>query len=124
MKLNTLFIITGILGLFFGLLTLIIPGPFFAFYGGELTDAGKDATQLLGAAYLGYALLLFWATKAKDLMARRAICIGLFTHFILGLVVSLKWQIISTVNAKGWSTVAIFGLLSVGYLYFLLKGTD
>ena len=81
MKLNALFIITGICALFFGLLTVLIPGPFYAFYGGELTDHGKNASQLQGAAYLGFAMLYFFAIKAKDLIARRAIIIGTIIHF-------------------------------------------
>ena len=58
MKLNTLIIITGIIGLFFGLVIVFIPMGFYAFYGGELTDAGKYAAQLQGAAYLGFSMLL------------------------------------------------------------------
>jgi hypothetical protein len=124
MRLNILFIITGILGLFFGLLLVAVPGPFYAFYGGELADFGKNAAQLQGAAYLGYCLLLFFVVKAKDLKARQAIVIGLLVHFIIGFVVSLKWQLAGVGNAWGWSTVAIFGLLSLGYLYFLIRGTE
>lgn len=124
MKLNTLFIITGILGLFFGLFLVLVPGPFYAFYGGELTDFGKNAAQLQGAAYLGYSLLFFFVLKATEIKARKAIVIGVLVHFIIGFVVSLKWQLAGVGNAWGWSTVAIFGLLSLGYLYSLIKGAE
>lgn len=117
MKLNILFIITGILGIFFGLLLVLIPGTFYAFYGGELSDFGKNAAQLQGAAYLGYSMLLFLATKAKELRARKAIAMGMLVHFVIGFIVSLKWQLAGVGNAWGWSTVAIFGLLSLCYLY-------
>jgi hypothetical protein len=124
MKLNTLFIITGILGLFFGLLLVLVPGPFYAFYGGELADFGKNAAQLQGAAYLGYSLLFFFVLKAKEIKARKAIVIGVLVHFIIGFVVSLKWQLAGVGNAWGWSTVALFGLFSLGYLYSLIKGAE
>ncbi|MGD8540188.1 MAG: hypothetical protein PVI66_15860 [Candidatus Aminicenantes bacterium] len=124
MKLNTLFIITAILGLFFGLLTVLIPTGFSEFYGGTLTDAGKFDTQLLGAAYLGFAFLLFFALKAKEAAARKAIVIGSLVHFVIGFIISLKWQLAGTVNVWGWSTVAIFALLCLGYLYFLMKGAE
>ncbi|UCC39616.1 MAG: hypothetical protein JSV96_17855 [Candidatus Aminicenantes bacterium] len=124
MKLNALFVITGILGLFFGLLTLLIPGGFYAFYGGELADTGKNAAQLQGAAYLGYAFLLFLACKAADAKARKAVVVGMLIHSIVAVIVSLKWQLAGTINAWGWSTVAIFGLFVLGYGYFLIKGTD
>ena len=124
MKLNSLFIINGILGLFFGFLIVLIPGGFYAFYGGELTAFGKEAAQLQGAAYLGFAMLLFFACKASDAKGRRAIVIGLLVHFIIGFIVSLKGQLAGIGNAWGWSTIAIFGLLSLGYLYFLVKGAE
>jgi hypothetical protein len=124
MKLNTLFIITGILGLFFGLLTLLVPGGFSEFYGGSLTDAGKFDTQLQGAAYLGFAFLLFFVVKAKEAAARKAVVIGSIVHFVIGLIVSLKWQLAGTVNVWGWSTIIIFALLLLGYLYFFMKGVE
>jgi len=124
MRHSTLFLITGILGLFFGLCTVLMPGAFYEFYGGILTDNGKYAAQLQGAAYLGFALLFFFAAKAGESKARTAIVVGAFIHFLIGLVVSLKWQIAGVVNAWGWTTVAIFALLSIGYLYLLLKGGE
>lgn len=122
MKLNTLFIITGILGLFFGIVLLLFPGGFAEFYGGALSDSGKFNSQLQGAAYLGFAFLLLFATKAKENKALMAIVTGLSVHFVIGFVISLKWQLAGIVNAWGWSTVAIFGLLSIGYLYYLIRG--
>lgn len=125
MKLNVLFIITAILGLFFGILMLLIPGAFSEFYGGELTNAGKYNGQLVAAAYLGYATLLFIATKSKEAKARQAIIIGSFVHFIIGLIISLRWQILGEVNVWGWTTVGLFALLTLGYAYFLVtKKTD
>jgi MFS family permease len=125
MKLNVLFIITAILGLFYGLLMLLIPGAFSDFYGGELTNAGKYNGQLVAAAYLGFATLLFIATKAKEAKARQAIVMGSLVSFIVGLIISLRWQIIGEVNVWGWTTVGIFALLTLGYAYFLLtKKTD
>ncbi len=125
MKLNVLFIITAVLGLFFGILMLIIPGQFSEFYGGELTNAGKYNGQLVAAAYLGISILLLIATKAKEAKARQAIVVGSLVHFVVGLIISLRWQIMGEVNVWGWTTVGIFALLTLGYAYFLLtKKTD
>jgi len=125
MKLNVLFIITAILGLFFGVLMLLIPGQFSEFYGGELTNAGKYNGQLVAAAYLGFAALLFLATKAKEAKARQAIVIGSLVHFFVGLIVSLRWQIMGEVNVWGWTTVGLFALLTLAYAYFAAtKKTD
>lgn len=125
MKLNVLFIITAILGFFFGILMLLIPGQFSEFYGGELTNAGKFNGQLIAAAYLGISTLLLIATKAKEAKARQAIIIGSLVHFIVGLIISLRWQILGEVNVWGWTTVGLFALLTLGYAYFAVtKKTD
>jgi len=124
MKLNNLFIFIGILGLFFGILTVLIPGGFSAFYGGNLTEAGKLDTQLQGAAYLGLAILLFMVTKSKDAAARKAIALGLLVMFVVGLVVSLKAQLAGFINVWGWSTVAIHGIVTLCLLFFLMKGVE
>ena len=125
MKLNVLFIITAILGLFFGILMLIIPGQFSDFYGGELTDAGKYNGQLIAAAYLGFSVLLLMATKAKEAKARQAIVLGSLVHYVIGLIISLRWQILGVVNVWGWTTVGLFALLALGYAYFAVtKKTD
>ena len=121
MKFKTVSIITGICGLFFGLLTLLVPGEFYAFYGGVLGDSGMNVAQLQGAAYLGFAMLLFFAAKVKDLAAQRAIAIGLSTHFVIGFIVTLKNQLAGNTNAWGWSTVAIFFVLAVAYFVVLMK---
>ncbi|UCE39071.1 MAG: hypothetical protein JSW00_07590 [Thermoplasmata archaeon] len=118
MKLNALFIITAILGLFFGILMLIIPGQFFDFYGGTLTNAGKYNGQLVAAAYLGISTLLLIATKAKEAKGRQAIVIGSLVHFFIGFIVALRWQILGEVNVWGWTTVGLFALLALAYAYF------
>ncbi len=100
---------------------LLVPGAFSEFYGGELTNAGKYNGQLVAAAYLGFAALLFIATKAKEAKARQAIVIGSLVHFIVGLIISLRWQIMGEINVWGWTTVGIFALLTLGYAYFLVS---
>jgi hypothetical protein len=124
MKLNGLFIFIGILGLFFGVLTVLIPGGFSAFYGGELTEAGKLDTQLQGAAYLGLAVLLLMITKSKDAAAQKAVVLGLLVMFVIGLVVSLKAQLAGFVNVWGWSTVAIHGIIILCLLFFMMRGAE
>ena len=124
MKLNTLFIIIVILGLFFGIVFMLMPGGAEEFYGADYTEAGKVDLQLLGASFLGFAVLLFLATKSKDAVARKAIVLGLFVSFVIALVISLKAQLAGVFNVWGWSKVAIFGIVSIFLLIFLIKGVE
>jgi len=124
MKLKPLFVFTGVLGIFYGLVTLLIPGDFYAFYGSELTEAGRSAAQYQGAAYIGYAVLLFMALKVSEAKARKAIVYGLAFHFVIAFIVALKGMLAGNTNVWGWTTVAVCGLLSLGYMYFMLRGGD
>ena len=124
MKLNTLFIIIGILGLIFGAAFVLMPDGVEEFYGADVTEAGKVDLQLLGASFLGFAVLLFLATKSKEAAARKAIALGLLVSFVIGLVVSLKAQFAGVFNVWGWSKIAIFGIASLFLLFFLIKGVE
>jgi len=124
MKLNTLFIIIVILGLFFGIVFVLMPGGAEEFYGGDVTEAGKVDLQLLGASFLGFAVLLFLATKSKEAAARKAIVLGLLVSFVIALVISLKAQLAGVFNVWGWSKVAIFSIISLCLLFFVIKGVE
>ncbi len=66
MKLSVLFIITAISSLFFGAMCLFIPTTFFSSYGVTVTAAHAFSAQLLGAANLGIAVLVWLGRKSKD----------------------------------------------------------
>lgn len=116
-----LFIITGILALLFGLCCLLVPGGFYSFYGGNLTETGKLATQLEGAAYIAFAVILFFASTAGVSKARKAIVIGFFVHFVIALIICIKGVLSKGVNAWGWPTAAMFLVLMIAFGYFMIR---
>jgi len=101
-----------------------MPGGAEEFYGGDVTEAGKVDLQLLGASFLGFAVLLFLATKSKEAAARKAIVLGLLVSFVIALVISLKAQLAGVFNVWGWSKVAIFSIISLCLLFFVIKGVE
>ena len=118
MKLNTLFIITAIISLFFGLMCLLIPVKFFSSYGVTVTAAHAFSAQLLGAANLGIVALVWLGRKSKD---TKPIVISLFVFHAIGFVVSLMAMLNKVMNGTGWSAVGIMLLMTLGYAYFLFK---
>ncbi len=56
--------------------------------------------------------------NTNDSTARRAIVLALFIGNAAGFVVALIGQINDVVGALGWSTVAIYLLLALGFGYF------
>ena len=118
MRLNTVMIINAILAVVFGIVFVLIPAQAVSLYG-TAPDAPLNYTiQLLGAAFLGFAVLTWSARNATDSQARKAIVLALFVGNCVGFIIALIGQIRNVVNAVGWLTVAIYLLLALGFGYF------
>jgi len=121
MKLSTLFVINAILALLFGLGFLLIPTTLVSFYGIQLDAAAVYVARLLGAAYLGYAIISWLFQNSKAASEVRTFVLTLFVTESLAFVVSLVYQLQGLANALGWSTVVIFLLMAAGFGYFYWK---
>ena len=89
------------------------------------TDSGHAGPQTVAGSLSPPATLkaarehVTWAARnAGDSDARRAIVFALFISDGIACVVALIGQLREMVNALGWSTVAIYLLLAVGFAYF------
>ena len=118
MKLNTIFIINAIVSLLFGLANLFFVNQLASSYGYTLGDGGRVQAQLLGSALVGIAVMLFFATKAKD---TKAIVTGMFVFNVVGLIAAIFATINNVWNSTGWVGVALFLIFSIAFLYFMLK---
>jgi hypothetical protein len=119
MKLKTWMLISTVVAAVFGVLFVIVPGQVAATYG-VTADAGlRYIGQLFGVCLVGIAVLSWFAKDAPESEARTAILRALFVTNGLGFVVALAAQLGGVVNALGWSTVAIFLVLGLGWAYFL-----
>ncbi len=118
MKLSTLMRINAVVAAVFGIAFVLVPGQIFALYGAEESSALKYTGQLFGAALVSFAVLTWSARNAENSEARRAIVLALFVGNAVGFVLALIGQLGNVVNSLGWSTVAIYLLLAVGFGYF------
>jgi hypothetical protein len=118
MKLKTLMIINAIVAIVFGVTFVIVPAQAYSLYDITANEQLVYMGQLFGAALIGFALLTWMARNATDSDARRAIVLALFIANGIGFVVALIGQLSNVVNALGWSTVAIYLLLALGFGYF------
>ena len=118
MKLNALMVVNAIVAGLFGIGFLVVPAQLLSQYG-ITTDAQFEMVgQLFGAALIGFAVLTWAARNATDSDARRAILLGIFVCNAIGFVVALIGQLGGVVNTLGWSTVAIYLMLALGFGYF------
>jgi len=119
MNLKTFMLVNTVIAGAFGLAFVIVPGDVVAHYG-ITADAGlRYVGQLFGACLVGIAVLTWFAKDAPESEARTAIVRALFVTDGLGFVVALMVQLNGVVNALGWSTVAIYLGLGLGWMYFL-----
>ncbi len=118
MKLSTLMIINAVVTAVFGVSFVLVPGQIASIYGVESSAILKYVGQLLGTAMVGFAVLTWSARNAADSQARRAIVLALFIGNAVGFVVALIGQLNNVVGALGWSSVAIYLLLTIGFGYF------
>ncbi len=124
MKLSTLLTINAIVAILFGLGFLLIPDTLLSWYGVDLPVAGIFISRLLGAAFVAFATVSWevrTADSAADSSAVRAILLSFFIGDILGALISLIYQVDGVANALGWTTVAIYLLLGLGFGYFSLR---
>jgi hypothetical protein len=125
MKLNAFMAIVAVVAGLFGLGFVFIPEQVMSYYGTVPEASTNYMAQLFGAALLGIAVILWLCKDAQDSPVRQAILLGLFVAEGVGFVVALITQLGGTINALGWSTVAIYLLFALGFGYFrFLKPAD
>ncbi|MGZ6142500.1 MAG: hypothetical protein ACXWLM_04135 [Myxococcales bacterium] len=120
MKIGTLFSVNAVIAGVFGIAFTLAPAQTLAPYGVELPFAGLLVARLFGAALVGFGIIS-WLLRAADASAQRAAAIALTVADALGFLISLWGVLAGAINALGWSTVAIYGLLAAGFALQLAR---
>jgi len=107
--------ITGIGSIVLGLAFVLVPGRLGSPYGLELDAAAVVVLRLLGAAYLGYGVLNWWARNAEESRARRAIVLAQFIGSAIAFITALANQLSGVPNTVGWGAVLVYLLFALGY---------
>ena len=121
MKLNTLFTITAVVSLAFGIGFLIAPGALLGIYGLSVDPVGVLLARFAGSAFICLTPLTWLAREFSDARVRRALVISIFPTFAIGFVVALLAQLSGLMNGLGWLYVALPLLFTLGYGYFLVN---
>jgi hypothetical protein len=119
MNLKQLFTINLFIALIFGISCGIFPGWVLQLYGLELSDAAIWTTRLVGGSILGFSSLMWFGRKTDSRDTRIAIAFALLIQDLFGFIASMEIQLSGSVNVFGWSSPVLYGLLSLGYAYFL-----
>lgn len=122
MNLRNLFTLNLIFAIFFGISCSLFPVWVLQLYGLASTDAAIWTTRLVGGSILGFASLMWFGRKSDSQGTRRAIAIALLIQDVVGLLASIELQLTGSVNTFGWSSIVLYGFLSIAYVYFLTLG--
>ncbi len=121
MKLNTLLVINALLACVFGLAFVLIPSQVYPLYAVEPNAQLNFMGQLFGVTLLTIALVTYLMRNVVDPNSRKSLVSALFVGNGIGFVVSLIGQLSVVVSAFGWSTVAIYFLLALGFASFQFR---
>lgn len=119
MTLQHLFTINLFIAIFFGITCAFFPTQAAQIYGLVPSDAAIWTTRLAGGSILGFASLMWYGRKTASEDARRAIALALLIQDLVGFAASLEIQLSGSVNAFGWSSPILYGLLALAYGIFL-----
>jgi len=117
MKLSNLLVVAAVIGAVFGIAFVVASGPLLSIYGITLDKAGTLVAQLFGGALIALAVVNWFARNVTDPEARQAVIFGNLAGDVVGFVVILLGQLAGIANAVGWSSVAIYLLLGLGFAY-------
>lgn len=123
MKLAALLAVNAVVATLFGIAFVVAPVDLLAMYGVTVTPGNAVVARLFGAALVGYGVLTWRARGAAPSDALRAIVFSLFVADVIGFIIALHGRLGGAVNALGWSTVVIYGLLAAGFAYFAFQRT-
>jgi hypothetical protein len=113
--------IAAVLAVIYGIGFLVIPGRLLILYGTPDPDPHIVLTaQYFGVALLSLGLIVWFVRNCADNATIRGVLIASVIGDVVGFLLTLWGITQGTLNASGWSTVVIYGLLAIGALYLLL----
>ena len=116
MRPNTVFFAGGVIAIAFGLSFLLVPGTVLPMYGAPADAATVLMSRFFGVALLQVGLMLYLLRETRDAATQRSMALAGVVGSVAGVLVSLMGVMGGAVNALGWSTVAIYAALLLGYL--------
>ena len=121
MKLKTLLVVNAVIAVFFGIAYELAPASIVSFFGDITPNPGEVLlARLFGALLIGIGLLLWFLRNVRDSETQRALILSMLVCHGIGVVVTIHATVTAVMPPIGWASVAVFGLLTLGYAYFEL----
>ena len=114
--------IAAIITVLNGISYALVPAALLPTYGIAPAPGAVFGFRLLGAALLTFGVILWMQRLSKEWTALRGLLIGASVGNIVGVIVSVWATVTGVMNGGGWLFVLTYGILLLGYLYFLWEG--
>jgi hypothetical protein len=124
MKLSTVFILNAIVTLVYGIAFILAPLMVLSIYGITQGPGAVMMGRYFGSAAISIGLVAWFARNSGESEARRAIVLGLFISFIIGLLVSAHGTLSGAMSAVGWTAVLLYLFFVLSYGYFLFVNQE
>ena len=120
MNLQSLMTIAAGTSIMSGLALLFVPAQLGALFGATLDDVASSQARLLGAAYLGYATIAWFARNVMDRAAVRAIALGSAVSWAISAIVTVTAVITGLTGGQAWVLVAVQAAFAAAWAFFAM----
>jgi hypothetical protein len=117
MTTRNFFIVSAVIILLSGVVSVLYPQLMLDAWGTESNQAGLIITQLSGALEIGLGLILWLSRNEGVSKARRAIVLGGFITYSLFFIIMLI-NISGVSSAAVWANIVLYLLLALGFGFF------
>ena len=126
MTLRNFLMVASVLAFGFGLGFVLIPQQLTSLYNITLDPGGVFVAQLFGAALFGFGVLNWMTRSVREPQTLRVVVLANLVGDGIGFIISLLSQLagVGGVNQLGWSTVAVYLVLALGFAYFQFVKPD
>ncbi len=115
--------IASVIAVLYGIAFVLIPAQMLQPYDVSPEPHVILTLRLLGSAFIGFGLMLWFAREFQDWAAVRGILISAAIADAIGGLIIAWGTMQGTVNGLGWSNVVLYALLVIGALYCLSAGS-
>lgn len=121
MKFKSLLTIFSVVTFVAGLACVLAPAPMLSSYGVSLIPIGYVVYQFWGSTLMGLGMLSWFARNIEEPALQRKFAFAFLITTALGMVMAIRGQYAGA-NDFGWSNVALYSLLTLGFgSLFLVK---
>ncbi len=121
MNAKPIFLLTTIVGLFFGIILMIFPEMIFDLLGITYLNGGPFAGRHTGAWVFAAAIMAFTIRNEEHSALRQSIFIFFALAFLLMVVAEIYSYFMATAGIMVWSLIALHSLFTLLYIYLYIS---